>query len=145
MPAGGCRSSKSRIASRVWPGEKPGKTVFMPTFAEVRDRLRMAPARFRVTARVARTSGMMWNWTAAALREATRSLLKDRQSPSQVYRLHAANAPDKTAVIWRDQKLTFRELDDRLDRIGHTLQQRGLARGDRVVIMMHNRPEFMQL
>ena len=80
-------------------------------------------------ARVARTSGMLWNWTARGLREAARSLLKERQSPSQVYRLHAANSPDKTALVWRDQRLTFRELDDRLDRIGHALQRRGMQRG----------------
>jgi fatty-acyl-CoA synthase len=117
----------------------------MPTFAELKERIALAPARFRVTAKVARTSGMVWNWTASGLREATRSLLKERQSPSQVYRLHAANAPDKTALIWRDQRLTFRELDDRIDRIGHGLQKRGLGRGDRLVIMMRNRAEFLQL
>jgi fatty-acyl-CoA synthase len=117
----------------------------MPTFRELKERLALAPTRFRVTAKVARTSGMLWNWTATGLAEAARSLMKERQSPSQVYRLHAANAPGKVALVWRDQKLTFGELDERLDRIGHALQKRGLERGQSVVVMMRNRVEFLQL
>src|SRR5581483_9918078 len=108
----------------------------MPTFQELKERLAMAPQRFRVTARVARTSGMLWNWTAPGLREAARSLLKERQSPSQVYRLRAANAPDKVALVWRDQRITFGELDNRLDRIGAALAKRGLARGQGAVARM---------
>ena len=117
----------------------------MPTFAELRERIAMAPARVRVTTRVARTSGMMWGLRPAGLRVMAKSLLRERQSPSLIYRIHAANKPDATALVWRDLRLTWRELDDRLDRIAHALSRRGLARGQSVLLMMRNRAEFLQM
>jgi fatty-acyl-CoA synthase len=117
----------------------------MLTFTEIRERIATAPARLRVTARVARTSGMIWNWKAAGLKAAARMLLKERQSPSAVFRLHAANSPDRVGLVWRDQKLTFREIDERLDRIAAALARRGLSRGQSVVVMMRNRAEFLLL
>lgn len=117
----------------------------MSTFAELRARLALARTRARVTARVARTSGMLWELRFAGVGVSLRSLLHERQSPSLVYRIHAANKPDETALVWRDERLTWRQLDERIDRVAYALSRRGLRRGQSVLLMMRNRSEFVQV
>lgn len=117
----------------------------MPTLAEIRERLAMTPRRVRITSRVARTSGMLWGLRPAGLRVMVKGLMRERQSPSLIYRIHAANKPDAIALVWRDQRLSWRELDERLDRIAHALSRRGLQRGQSVLLMMRNRAEFVQM
>ncbi|MBC7225138.1 MAG: AMP-binding protein, partial [Anaerolineae bacterium] len=50
--------------------------------------------------------------------------------------------PDATAVIFYDRKLTYRELDDLVNRFAAGLQQLGVKKGDRVAIHLPNCPQF---
>src|SRR5262245_24921657 len=54
--------------------------------------------------------------------------------------------PDAVALRWKDgdawAELTFAEYADRACRLAAGLAGFGVRRGDRVVIMMRNRPEF---
>ena len=75
-----------------------------------------ARARRDGRARSPRQSGMMWEFTVAGVRGARRGAPDGRANPSQIFRVHAANSPDKPALIWRDESLTFGELDERIDR-----------------------------
>lgn len=53
----------------------------------------------------------------------------------------AARVPDATALVCGQQRLTYRELDQRADRIAAALRQRGVLRGDRVAIHLGNQIE----
>lgn len=45
---------------------------------------------------------------------------------------------DKTALIFGDYRMTFRELDDRANQIARVLRQRGVSPGERVALLMPN-------
>src|SRR5262249_22165898 len=58
---------------------------------------------------------------------------------------HARGA-SRTALFWEDEEgatatLTFRDLQERADRLSNALASLGLARGDRVGILLPQRPE----
>lgn len=53
----------------------------------------------------------------------------------------ARRLPDKTALVAGDERVTYRELDERSERFAHALVARGVRRGDRVVIYADNSPE----
>ena len=60
---------------------------------------------------------------------------------------HLARRSDQTALIWEgdepteDKKITYRELHNRVSRLGNILRQRGVKKGDRVCIYMPMIPE----
>jgi long-chain acyl-CoA synthetase len=53
------------------------------------------------------------------------------------------NYPDSTALIFFDNKRTYRQLNALVDRFAAGLQQLGLKKGDRVAIYMVNCPQFV--
>ena len=63
----------------------------------------------------------------------------------------AAKHPGHTATIFgamvgsrlMDAKLTYRQLDDTVNRFAAGLQQRGVKKGDRVAIQLANCPQFI--
>jgi len=50
---------------------------------------------------------------------------------------------DRDAILAGDDRWSFRDLDDASSRFGRLLRSRGVRRGDRVVMMTSNRPEFV--
>lgn len=74
-----------------------------------------------------------------------KELPKGRQTPSFLFRFHAANAPHRIALTYRDRHYSFHEMNERMDRIGVALLERGLGRGDRVLLVLKNRPELIFL
>jgi len=53
-------------------------------------------------------------------------------------------APDTTAVVAGETRLTYRELDDRATRAAHALAAGGVGQGDRVAILSYNRAEWLE-
>ncbi len=117
--------------------------MMIPKLADLRQRLREAPRRIRATTNVALTSGLFWEMKAPGIREVIRVLGRAHQNPSAVYQIHAHNSPDKPAVIWRDQTISWFELNRRIDSLAHGLVARGLGRKEAVLSMMRNRPEHI--
>ncbi len=65
------------------------------------------------------------------------------QIPLDQFVTNAANKyPDATAVIFFNRKLTYRELDDLVNRFAAGLQQLGVKKGDRVAIHLPNCPQY---
>lgn len=58
-------------------------------------------------------------------------------------RLNARRCPNKTALIMGDQQLTFKQLNDRANRLAHGLTSLGVGPGDRVALMAENCLEFI--
>jgi fatty-acyl-CoA synthase len=112
---------------------------------EIKERLRDVPDRVRVALEVARSSGFLWDVRVAGAVQLVRTMTANSQNPSQIYRIHSKNSPDKPALVWRDTSVTFGELDLRIDRIAAGLAARGLGRGKSLVLMMRNRPDFIEL
>lgn len=56
---------------------------------------------------------------------------------------HALTKGDETALVLGDASLSFAELDRMSNRLARMLQARGVTAGDRVIISMPNRPEFI--
>ena len=57
---------------------------------------------------------------------------------------HAHGRPEGVAFRFRGETTTWRELHDRVERLAAALAARGVAAGDRVAMLMGNRPEYME-
>jgi acyl-CoA synthetase (AMP-forming)/AMP-acid ligase II len=51
---------------------------------------------------------------------------------------------DRTAIIYGKKKMTYRQLNERLNRLGNGLLKLGLKKGDRVALVSQNRPQIIE-
>ena len=58
---------------------------------------------------------------------------------------HARSHPDQAVFRFRGGTTTWGELRDRVERLAAALADRGVGFGDRVAVLMGNRPEFMEI
>src|SRR5262245_2576790 len=54
----------------------------------------------------------------------------------------ARKYPDKTALIFRDQRLTYTQVNAQANALSHALIEKGVKRGDRVIIWHTNSIEI---
>lgn len=57
----------------------------------------------------------------------------------------ASRFPEKTALIYGAGRLTYRELNERVNRLSDSFLKRGLKKGDRIAVLMHNSAEFFEI
>jgi fatty-acyl-CoA synthase len=57
---------------------------------------------------------------------------------------HAFATPDEVAIRFMGESITWAQLDERIHRVAAGLAARGVTKGDRVAILMTNRPEFVE-
>jgi long-chain acyl-CoA synthetase len=55
----------------------------------------------------------------------------------------ARKHPDRTAMIFKDNKISYREYNETVDRFGAALQSFDVRKGDRVAIHLPNCPQFL--
>lgn len=77
------------------------------------------------------------------LTEAQRSVIHPPPSVLHAFRAAAARAPHHPALVYFDGRLGYGETDALSDSVAGHLASRGLARGDRVAIMLQNTPQFV--
>jgi fatty-acyl-CoA synthase len=53
--------------------------------------------------------------------------------------------PDKPAIIFEEEQITYAELNQRANKASCWLQSLGIEKGDRVAVMLNNCPEFIEL
>ncbi len=70
--------------------------------------------------------------------------LARRQNWSNQLARHALMQPDATALRYLGDTVTWAGLDHRVTRLAAALSRRGVRSGDRVLILMLNRPEFVE-
>ncbi len=51
---------------------------------------------------------------------------------------------DHIAIIYGTKKITWQELNERVNRLGNGLRNLGIKKGDKVAILFHNTPEFVE-
>ncbi|MCC7104720.1 MAG: AMP-binding protein, partial [Chloroflexi bacterium] len=64
---------------------------------------------------------------------------------SKVLRHHADHEPDREVLIAGSRRITWGELDRRVDALAAALAGGGLARGDRLAILLYNCPEHIEI
>lgn len=100
----------------------------------------------RVAARVGVQSGLAFQLTPRGVLALARSRASGSLGLPSLFRIHAANRPDAIAMVCEKRSLTYGELDRRIDRLAARLRRdHGLARGDAAILLMHNRPEFVEV
>ena len=62
-----------------------------------------------------------------------------------VFRRSARLFADRTAVVGPDRRLTYGELDERSNRLANGLVDAGVAPGERIAVLSHPCPEFVEL
>ncbi|MCD5422437.1 long-chain-fatty-acid--CoA ligase [Rhodococcus pyridinivorans] len=63
--------------------------------------------------------------------------------PAQLSR-HALQKPESTAIRFQQRSITWRQLHDRVAQLANWLTEQGIGAGDRVAILLGNRPEFLE-
>ena len=61
--------------------------------------------------------------------------------------VYAATQPDKPAIIHAStgETVSYRELDERANKLAHLLYDHGLRRGDHLALMLENHPIFLEV
>jgi fatty-acyl-CoA synthase len=121
-----------------------GQTL-SPRLQTLRETIAGLPDKLTTGARLWQKSGLLYEVSLPGVRAALGALAKGGRNPSLIFGLHAANSPDRPAILWRDRRVTYAELDDRMTRAAVGLKRRGFRRNTPVIIMMRNRPEFLEV
>jgi fatty-acyl-CoA synthase len=109
----------------------------------VRARVRVIARRGAAFREMVRTTGLgdsfSLRWLASIVRQA-RSLPK---GPTAIVSVHALRDANKVALVDEEKRLTYRELDEQIDRAANALSALGVGRGDRVALMMRNCRQYL--
>jgi long-chain acyl-CoA synthetase len=62
-----------------------------------------------------------------------------------IVRRNARRFPDKVAIVFEENRLTWREVNERVNRFSHSLLKLGLKKGERVVIFSKNSHQFIEI
>lgn len=63
---------------------------------------------------------------------------------ADLFELVADTVPDHEAVVSGTRRLTYRQLDERANRLAHHLSGRGVRPGDRVAVLLANGAEYLE-
>lgn len=63
---------------------------------------------------------------------------------ADLFEVVADSVPDKLALVAGESRQTYRELDERANRVAHHLAAAGVGAGDRVAILAYNRAEWLE-
>lgn len=56
----------------------------------------------------------------------------------------ARNYPENVAIIYGELKLTYAQLDARVNRLANALRRLGIKKGQNVAILQHNYPQTIE-
>src|SRR5829696_7575569 len=65
-------------------------------------------------------------------------------TPVDFLRRSAYMFPDKPAVVYGDRRYTYRDLEERVNRLASRLRDAGLQKGDRVAFLAPNIPPLLE-
>ena len=63
---------------------------------------------------------------------------------ADLYELVADTVPDDLALVADDRRLSYRQLDERADRLAHVLAGRGVGPGDHIGLYLHNGTPYVE-
>ncbi|MBN2124381.1 MAG: long-chain-fatty-acid--CoA ligase [Deltaproteobacteria bacterium] len=62
-----------------------------------------------------------------------------------ILRRSALRSPGKTAIVYGDRRISYRDFNMRVNQLSDSFLKMGLAKGDRIAILFHNCPEFFEV
>ncbi len=99
----------------------------------------------QVVARVLVESGSAGHLKPRGAAVGARLLAQGRAGISTIFRVRAANEPHEPAFVFEGRRMTFGEVDRRIDQLASGLRRRGIGRKTAVALVLHNRPEFFEI
>ncbi len=78
-------------------------------------------------------------------REAAALALARRHTVGDLLSKTAARFPERTAIGWRGVRETYAQFNQTVNRTANSLNERGVAKGDRIALLAHNCREFVVL
>jgi len=90
-------------------------------------------------------TGLAYRGSLAGARAALEQRLRGGLGLGSILRVHGASQPDAPALSDDRHRLTYSEVDARVDRIAGELSARGIGRGAPIVIVLHNRIEVIEM
>jgi acyl-CoA synthetase (AMP-forming)/AMP-acid ligase II len=82
--------------------------------------------------------------SVAGLAEMLRRLLTFDLYPAVIWSFHAANTPDKLALVQGEHRLTWKQANERSNRLANSLSSLGVSPTSRVATMLHNSIEWFE-
>ncbi|MCL6600146.1 MAG: AMP-binding protein, partial [Alicyclobacillus macrosporangiidus] len=58
-------------------------------------------------------------------------------------REHAREHPDKAAIVYYGNIITYQQLDEYSDKFAQFLRDHGLRKGDKIALFMQNCPQYL--
>ncbi len=89
-------------------------------------------------------AGMLESGTPKGTRLFLGNVLRGDFHPSTIWAVHAANLADKEALVYKDRRLTWSQVNARINRLVHGLQALGIKPGDKVAYMLKNSNEWIE-
>lgn len=99
----------------------------------------------RVVGKVLLESGSAASFRPAGAFVGAKLLARGRAGMSTIFRVRAANGPRDPAFSFEGRRLTFGEVDRRIDQLATGLRRRGIGEKSAVALVIHNRPEFFEI
>lgn len=65
-------------------------------------------------------------------------------SLADLFEVVADAVPDREALVHAERRITYRELDERTNRLAHWLADRGVGAGDHVAVYLYNSIEYLE-
>lgn len=106
----------------------------------------MSDSLFDITGRVGRfvfQTGIAREVRLAATPQLVGVLLRNGLNVRTIHHVHAALHPDRIAMMDERSTLTYRAVNRWLNRIARALATIGVKRGDRIILCMENRTEYL--
>ncbi len=95
--------------------------------------------------KIARKAGVFGNLGMAGVPVALKARRAGALGPHTIFALHAANIPNRTALIFKDRKFTYKELNERVNLTAGGLLKIGLKPGDKAALMVTNCNEYLEI
>jgi len=112
---------------------------------QVRDRILDSVAMARVGADVGLRSGLAFEIGPRTLLKTLELQLRGGVGLAGLFAIHAAQMPDKLAMVDDDLRLTYRQVDRRVGRLATRLRHDfGMGPGSALLIALHNRAQVME-
>ena len=62
-----------------------------------------------------------------------------------ILRFGHRNFPDKECLVCDDDRFTYRQLNERVNRLAHSLMEMGLRKGDNAAILLQNCSQYIEI
>jgi fatty-acyl-CoA synthase len=77
-------------------------------------------------------------------RQSIEAVLGSRLLLGEIMARNSRKFPDKEALVYGKTRLTYRQLNARVNRLAHALLALGIRKGDKLAVMAHNCNQFME-